>query len=363
MDRWLLSRLNTLIKTVDNSLENYQIPEAGKALQTFVDELSNWYVRRGRERFWKQTGDEDKTNAYMTLYTALETFIKLAAPMIPFMTDDIYQNLVRTVDPGAPESIHLCDYPVADESLIDKDLESYMDEVLNVVALGRAARNTSNIKNRQPLGKMFVGVPRILPEEYLEIIEEELNIKSVEFVDDSSSYVSYSFKPQLKTLGPKYGKLIGAIRNALQALDGSKAKNELDSNGALVLDIDGNEISLTADDLLIETVQKEGYMAESYNGVTVILDTTLTPELIEEGYVRELTSKIQDMRKKAGFEVTDTIKVYYCGNDRIAAIIEANKADIGRDVLATDMINSEGGSYSAQLDINGEKVTMGVQKN
>ncbi len=363
MDRWLLSRLNTLIKTVDNYLDTYQIPEAGKALQTFVDELSNWYVRRGRERFWKQTGDDDKVNAYMTLYTALETFIKLAAPMIPFITEDIYQNLVRTVDSSAPESIHLCDYPVADESMIDKDLENYMDEVLKVVALGRAARNTANIKNRQPLGKMFVGVPRVLPEEYLEIIEEELNIKNVEFVDDSSSYVSYSFKPQLKTLGPKYGKLIGAIRNALQSLDGSKAKAELDSSGAILINADGNEISLAAEDLLIETVQKEGYMAESDSGITVILDTNLTPELIEEGYVRELTSKIQDMRKKAGFEVTDTIKIYYDGNDKIAGILNANKDGIGKDVLATEMIAGTGGSYTAELDINGEKVTMGVEKN
>ena len=363
MDRWLLSRLNTLIKTVDGYLDTYQIPEAGKALQTFVDELSNWYVRRGRERFWKQTGDEDKINAYMTLYTALETFIKLAAPMIPFITEDIYQNLVRTVDKNAPESIHLCDYPQANEEYIDKDLENYMDEVLKVVALGRAARNTANIKNRQPLGKMYVGVPRLLPEEYLEIIEEELNIKSVEFVDDSSSYVSYSFKPQLKTLGPKYGKLIGAIRSALQSLDGSKAKADLDANGAIVLNIDGSEISLGTEDLLIETVQKEGFMAESDNGITVILDTNLTPGLIEEGFVRELTSKIQDMRKKAGFEVTDTIRIYYCGNDKIAGILTSNKEGISADVLATDMIAGEGGSYTAELDINGEKVTMGVEKN
>lgn len=363
MDKWLLSRLNTLIGTVDGYLSDYAIPEAARALQTFVDEMSNWYVRRGRERFWKQNSDEDKVNAYMTLYTALETVIKLAAPMIPFMTEDIYQNLVCSVNKDAPASIHLCDYPAADEKLIDKELEAYMDEVLNVVALGRAARNTSNIKNRQPLGKMYVGVPRELPEEYLEIVEDELNIKSVEFVNDSSSYVSYSFKPQLKTLGPKYGKLLGGIRNALQSLDGSEAKKELDSNGAIVLNIDGNEISLAPEDLLIETVQKEGYQAESDNGITVVLDTNLTDELIEEGFVREITSKIQDMRKKAGFEVMDTIKVYVSGNDKIAAILEANKADISDDVLATDIIAGEGGSYTAELDINGEKVTMGVNKN
>ncbi len=363
MDKWLLSRLNTLIGTVDGYLSDYAIPEAARALQTFVDEMSNWYVRRGRERFWKQNSDEDKINAYMTLYTALETVIKLAAPMIPFMTEDIYQNLVCSVNKDAPASIHLCDYPVADEKLIDKELEAYMDEVLNVVALGRAARNTSNIKNRQPLGKMYVGVPRELPEEYLEIVEDELNIKSVEFVNDSSSYVSYSFKPQLKTLGPKYGKLLGGIRNALQSLDGSEAKKNLDLNGAIVLNIDGNEISLAPEDLLIETVQKEGYQAESDNGITVVLDTNLTDELIEEGFVRELTSKIQDMRKKAGFEVMDTIKVYVSGNDKIAAILEANKAGISGDVLATDIIAGEGGSYTAELDINGEKVTMGVNKN
>ena len=363
MDKWLLSRLNTLIGTVDGYLSDYAIPEAARALQTFVDEMSNWYVRRGRERFWKQNSDEDKVNAYMTLYTALETVIKLAAPMIPFMTEDIYQNLVCSVNKDAPASIHLCDYPAADEKLIDKELEAYMDEVLNVVALGRAARNTSNIKNRQPLGKMYVGVPRELPEEYLEIVEDELNIKSVEFVNDSSSYVSYSFKPQLKTLGPKYGKLLGGIRNALQSLDGSEAKKDLDSNGAIVLNIDGNEISLAPEDLLIETVQKEGYQAESDNGITVVLDTNLTDELIEEGFVREITSKIQDMRKKAGFEVMDTIKVYVSGNDKIAAILEANKEGISGDVLATDIIAGEGGSYTAELDINGEKVTMGVIKN
>ncbi len=320
-------------------------------------------MRRGRERFWKQNSDSDKINAYMTLYTALETVIRLAAPMIPFMTEDIYQNLVRTVDKSAPESIHLCDYPVADTSLIDKDLEAYMDEVLGVVALGRAARNTANIKNRQPLGRMFVAVPRELPEEYLEIVEDELNIRSVEFVNDSSSYVSYQFKPQLKTLGPKYGKLLGAIRGALQNLDGSQAKKQLDTDGAITLDISGEKIALGKEDLLIETVQKEGFRAESENGVTVILDTSLTPELIAEGFVREVVSKIQDMRKKAGFEVTDTIKLYVSGNDKIKEIVETNSESIAHDVLATEVIYAAGGSYSAELDINGEKVTFGVEKN
>lgn len=363
MDRWLLSRLNTLITTVDSYLDSYAIPEAARALQTFVDEMSNWYVRRSRERFWKQNSDEDKINAYMTLYTALETVIKLAAPMIPFMTEEIYRNLVRSVNPDAPESVHLCDFPVADEKLVDKDLEIFMDEVLNIVTLGRAARNSSNIKNRQPLGKMFVGAPRELPEEYIEIIEDELNIKNIEFVNDSTSYVSYSFKPQLKTLGPKYGKLLGGIRNALAALDGSKAKSELDNNGAIVLNIEGNEISLGAEDLLIETVQKEGFQAESGNGFTVILDTNLTPELVEEGFVRELVSKIQDMRKKAGFEVMDTITIYCEGNDKIFEILTGNKESICTDVLATEIVNAKGGTYTAQVEINGENVNMGVSKN
>ncbi len=363
MDRWILSRLNTLIGTVDNYLDSYAIPEAARALQTFVDELSNWYVRRSRERFWKQNSDKDKINAYMTLYTALETVIKLAAPMIPFMTEEIYGNLVRSVNSSAPESVHLCDYPVADKKLIDSDLEMFMDEVLNIVTLGRAARNSSNIKNRQPLGKMFVGAPRELPEEYIEIIEDELNIKSVEFVNDSTSFVSYSFKPQLKTLGPKYGKLLGAIRNDLAVLDGSKAKSDLDKNGAIILNIEGKEISLGEEDLLIETVQKEGFQAESDNGFTVILDTNLTPELIEEGFVRELVSKIQDMRKKAGFEVMDTITIYCEGNDKIFDILTNNKESICTDVLATEIINAKGGSYTAQVDINGENVNMGVSKN
>ncbi|MBQ6466722.1 MAG: isoleucine--tRNA ligase [Clostridia bacterium] len=363
MDKWLMSRLNTLIETVDANLGSYAIPEAARALQDFVDELSNWYVRRGRERFWKQNSDEDKVNAYMTLYTALETVIKLAAPMIPFMTEDIYQNIVRSVNPSAPESIHLCDYPVSNPAYIDKDLEAYMDEVLNVVALGRAARNTANIKNRQPLGKMFVAVPRELPEEFLEIVEDELNIKKVEFVNDSSSYVSYAFKPQLKTLGPKYGKLIGAIRNALMSLDGTAAKRQLDTEGVIRINADGTDIELAAEDLLIETVQKAGFMAESDNGITVILDTNLTPELVEEGFVRELTSKIQDMRKKAGFEVMDTINVYLSGNEKIAQILEVNKASVSRDVLADNIYYTAGGSFSKELDLNGEAVTVGVEKN
>ena len=363
MDKWLLSRLNTLIDTVDGYLGDYAIPEAARALQSFVDDMSNWYVRRGRERFWAQGLEQDKINAYMTLYTALETVIKLAAPMIPFMAEDIYRNLVCSVNPSAPESVHLCDYPVSNPAFVDKELEASMDEVLNIVVLGRAARNSANIKNRQPLGKIFVTAPKALADEYREIIEDELNVKELEFVTDSSSYVSYSFKPQLKTLGPKYGKLLGAIREYLTSLDGSAAKQELDEKGTLTFTAGGTEISLAPEDLLIETVQREGFQAESGGGVTVVLDTNLTPELIEEGFVRELISKIQTMRKDAGFEVMDTIKIYVSGNDKIAAIFEANKASIAHDVLATDINAAQGGSYTKDWDINGEKVTLGVEKN
>ena len=363
MDKWLLSRLNTLIDTVDGYLGDYAIPEAARALQSFVDDMSNWYVRRGRERFWAQGLEQDKINAYMTLYTALETVIKLAAPMIPFMAEDIYRNLVCSVNPSAPESVHLCDYPVSNPAFVDKELEASMDEVLNIVVLGRAARNSANIKNRQPLGKIFVTAPKALADEYREIIEDELNVKELEFVTDSSSYVSYSFKPQLKTLGPKYGKLLGAIREYLASLDGSAAKQELDEKGTLTFTAGGTEISLAPEDLLIETVQREGFQAESGGGVTVVLDTNLTPELIEEGFVRELISKIQTMRKDAGFEVMDTIKIYVSGNDKIAAIFETNKASIAHDVLATAITAAQGGSYTKDWDINGEKVTLGVEKN
>ena len=363
MDKWLLSKLNSLINTVDGYLDSYAIPEAAKALQSFVDDMSNWYVRRGRERFWAQGLEQDKINAYMTLYTALVTVVKLAAPMIPFMAEDIYRNLVCSVDKNAPISVHLCDYPVSDAKLISADLEASMDEVLNIVVLGRAARNTANIKNRQPLGKIYATAAKELGKDFCEIIEDELNVKSLEFVTDSSGYVSYSFKPQLKTLGPKYGKLLGAIRNHLASLDGSAAKKELDEKGAISFTADGTEIALAVEDLLIETVQKEGYHAESGNGVTVVLDTNLTDELIEEGFVRELVSKIQTMRKDAGFEVMDTIKIYVSGNEKIETIFNKNADGIKKDVLATDIIISAGGSYAKDWDINGEKVAMGVEKN
>ncbi len=363
MDKWLLSKLNTLIDTVDGYLDSYSIPEAAKALQSFVDDMSNWYVRRGRERFWAQGLEQDKINAYMTLYTALVTVVKLAAPMIPFMSEDIYRNLVCNIDSTAPISVHLCDYPVSDAKLVDNDLEASMDEVLNIVVLGRAARNTANIKNKQPLGKIFVTATKTLDKDFCEIIEDELNVKELEFVSASSGYVSYSFKPQLKTLGPKYGKLLGAIRAELASLDGTAAMAELNEKGCITFTAGDTEISLAADDLLIETVQKEGFRAESGNGVTVVLDTNLTDELIEEGFVRELISKIQTMRKDAGFEVMDTIKIYVSGNDKIAGILNANSASIKNAVLATDIINTAGGSYDAEWNINGEKVTLGVEKN
>ena len=363
MDKWLLSRLNTLIDTVDGYLDSYAIPEAAKALQSFVDDMSNWYVRRGRERYWAQGLEQDKINAYMTLYTALVTVVKLAAPMIPFMAEDIYRNLVCNIDKDAPISVHLCDYPVSDSKLVDKELEAAMDEVLNIVVLGRAARNTANIKNRQPLGKIFVSASKVLGKEFCEIVEDELNVKALEFVTDSSGYVSYNFKPQLKTLGPKYGKLLGAIREQLASLDGSAAKSELDEKGAITIMAGDTEIALAAEDLLIETVQKEGFQAESGNGVTVVLDTNLTAELIEEGFVRELISKIQTMRKDAGFEVMDTIKIYVSGNEKIEAIFASNADTIKHDVLATEIIASAGGSFTKDWDINGEKVTMGVEKN
>ncbi|NMP37054.1 MAG: isoleucine--tRNA ligase [Clostridiales bacterium] len=362
MDKWLLSKLNSLITEVDKQLGSYCIPEAARALQGFVDDMSNWYVRRGRERYWAQGLAQDKINAYMTLYTALVTVAQLSAPMIPFMAEDIYRNLVCRVDAKAPVSVHLCDYPVSNPALVDSELEKNMDEVLNIVVLGRAARNGANIKNRQPLGKMFVNAEIRLSEKYVEIIEDELNVKAVEFVSDASQYISYSFKPQLKTVGPKYGKSLGGIKEYLAGVDGSQAKAQLDSEGALRFAVNGQDIELTAEDLLIDTVQKDGYFAVSDYGVTTVIDTTLTPELVEEGFVRELISKIQTMRKEAGFEVMDRIKIYVSGNDKISEIFAANSAEISTDVLADAIIAGEGNGYVKQWDINGEGVTLGVEK-
>ena len=363
MDKWLLSKLNSMVKSVDSNLENYKIPEACKALQEFVDDMSNWYVRRCRERYWKQGLEQDKINAYLTLYTALVTVAKAAAPMIPFMAEDIYQNLVRSVDATAEESVHLCSFPEVKEDQIDLELEKNMDEVLNVVGLGRAARNGSNMKNRQPLAKMYVNADIKLDGYFKDIIEDELNIKEVIFVDAADELSDYNFKPQLKTLGPKYGKNLGEIRTALSELDGSAAKKELDANGNIKLNISIGEIELTADDLLIEAVQKTGLFSVSDFGVTVAIDTTLTPELIEEGFVREIISKIQTMRKDADFNVTDHIVISVEGNDKIADIISRNKGEIFTAVVADDLTVGSVDGHTADWNINGEKVTFGVKVN
>ena len=362
MDKWLLSRLNTTVQAVDNDLANYKIPEAARALQEFVDEMSNWYVRRSRERFWAKGMEQDKINAYMTLYHALVTIAKTAAPMIPFMTEDIYQNLVRSVDKDAPESIHLCDFPTVNEAWIDKDLEADMKELLEIVVLGRACRNTANIKNRQPIGTMYVKAEKKMSEFYTEIIADELNVKEVKFADDVESFISYSFKPQLRTVGPKYGKLLGGIRQALTDINGTAAMNELRTNGVLKLDINGNNVELTEEDLLIETAQTEGYVSESDGETSVVLDTNLTPELIEEGFVREIISKIQTMRKEAGFEVMDKIVVYAHGNDKIQDVMKAHEDEIKSEVLADEMVLGETDGYVKEWNINKEAVTMGVKK-
>ena len=363
MDKWLLSKLNTLIGEVDTNLENYRLPETARALQTFVDDLSNWYVRRGRARYWAKGMEQDKINAYMTLYTALVTVSKLAAPMTPFMTEDIYRNLVCSVDASAPESIHLCSFPVADTSMIDKELEATMDEVLKIITLGRACRNTSNLKNRQPIGKMYVQAPADLADFYKEIIEDELNVKDVEFTQDASKFVSYTFKPQLRTVGPKYGKLLGKIRAALGEVNGQEAYAALKNGSPLTFDFDGSIVELAEEDLLIEMAQVPGFVAESDGPVTVALDTNLTPELIEEGFVREIISKIQTMRKDAGFEVTDHITFSYGTNEKIAALAAAHADEIMAETLC-DAVQAEADEsfYVKEWDINGEKATFGVKR-
>ena len=362
MDKWLLSRLNTTVQAVDNDLANYKIPEAARALQEFVDEMSNWYVRRSRERFWAKGMEQDKINAYMTLYTALVTVSKAAAPMIPFMTEEIYQNLVRSIDKDAPESIHLCDFPEVHEEQIDKELENNMEHVLDLVVMGRACRNASNIKNRQPIGKMFVKADFDLPEFYQEIVADELNVKNVKFTDDVRDFTSYSFKPQLKTVGPKYGKMLGGIKAALDHADGNSAMDEINETGALKLDVSGQEITLFKEDLLIDTAQIEGYVSENDNGITVVLDTNLTPELLEEGFVREIISKVQTMRKEADFEVMDRIKVTYNGSEKAEKIFAEHSDEIGGEVLADKVVKAEPAGYVKEWKINGEAVTIGVEK-
>ena len=362
MDKWLLSRLNSVIKSVDNDLANYKVTEPTKTLADFTDELSNWYVRRCRDRYWGSEMTDDKIAAYMTLYEALVTLCKLAAPMIPFMTEEIYQNLVRSVDKDAPESIHLCDYPVADENMIDPTLEYSMDEVLKVVILGRAARNAANIKNRQPIGQMYIGAPKALDDSYVSIITEELNVKNAEFTNDASAFLSYNIKPNLKTVGPKYGKLLGEIRNYLQQADGSALKRELDANGKIVLTLNGGTAELAEEDLLIETAQSGRYVSLTDGGITVALDTELTDALIEEGYVREVISKVQTMRKEAGFDVTDHITLYLDGNDKLRAIVDKNTAEIKDAVLCDLVVFGALEGYSKEWDINGENVTLAVKK-
>ena len=362
MDKWLLSRLESTVKAVDDNLENYRIPEAAKALQSFVDDMSNWYVRRSRERFWAKGMEQDKINAYMTLYTALVTVAKAAAPMIPFMTEDIYQNLVKSIDASAPESIHLCDFPEVHENWIDPKMEEDMADLLEIVVMGRAARNTANIKNRQPIGTMYVKSEFQLSEFYKEIIEDELNVKEVVFKDDIADFISYSFKPQMRTVGPKYGKLLNKIKTTLSELDGNKAMAELKSTGELKLDIDGQEIVLLEEDLLIDMAQMEGYVSESDHTITVVLDTNLTPELIEEGFVRELVSKIQTMRKEAGFEVMDKIRVYAKDNDKIVSIMKNHGDEIKSEVLAEEIVTGETKGYEKEWNINSEKVTMAVER-
>ena len=362
MDRWLLSKLNTMVEAVDTNLANYRIPEAARALSDFVDDMSNWYVRRSRERFWAKGMEQDKINAYMTLYTALVTVAKASAPMIPFMAEDIYRNLVCSIDASAPESVHLCDFPTVDSAAIDKELEKNMDAVLKIVVMGRACRNTANIKNRQPIGNMYVKAPFALPEFYTAIIADELNVKQVTFSEDVSSFTSYTFKPQLRTVGPKYGKFLGQIQKALAALDGNKAMAQLKSEGALTLSDISPDIVLTEDDLLITMTQAEGYVTEADNEVTVVLDTNLTPELIEEGFVRELISKIQTMRKEAGFEVMDKICVSYQADAEISAIFEKYGTQIQKEVMADKIVSDTLAGYQKEWNINGQQVTLGVEK-
>lgn len=362
MDKWLLSKLNSVVAEVDGDLENYRIPEAARALQDFVDDMSNWYVRRSRERFWAKGMEQDKINAYMTLYTALVTISKAAAPMIPFMTEDIYQNLVRSVDTAAPESIHLCDFPKADTALIDKKLEEDMETALRAVVMGRACRNTANIKNRQPISTMFVKTEHGLTDFYKDIIAEELNVKEVRFTEDVREFTSYIFKPQLKTVGPKYGKLLGSIQKTLASLDGNAAMDELRAQGALNFMAGDSKVVLAEEDLLIEMTQKEGYVTESDNRMTVVLDTNLTDKLVEEGFVLEVISKIQTMRKEADFEVTDRIRVSFAGNEKVADIALRNRETIAAKVLAETMTAGENFAVSKEWNVNGENVTISVER-
>ena len=362
MDKWLLSKLNSAIGGVDDNLSNYRIPEAARFIEEFVDDMSNWYVRRSRERFWAKGMEQDKINAYMTLYTALVTISKVAAPMIPFMTEEIYRNLVCSIDKNAPESIHLCDFPEVDASMIDKDLEDAMDEVLNIVVMGRACRNNANIKNRQPIGQMYVKADKTLDQFYVDIIADELNVKKVDFTDDVSSYTTYQFKPQLRTVGPKYGKYLKQIQSTLAELDGNKAMEEIRTKGSICLDTISTEVVLLEEDLLITMVQMDGYVTESDNSVTVVLDTNLSEELIEEGFERELISKIQTMRKEAGFEVMDHIAITFEADEKVTSIFEKYGDNIRSEVLAVSISAGNLSGYEKDWNINGEQVKLAVEK-
>ena len=362
MDKWILSKLHSAVKACDEYLGAYKITEATRVLEGFVDELSNWYVRRSRERFWVKDMPEDKVNAYLTLYTSLVTIAKASAPLIPFMTEDIYRNLVANLDKSAPVSIHLCDYPVADEEMIDKSLEENMDEVVEIVTLGRATRNAAKVKNRQPISKMYVKADNTPSESFIDVIRDELNVKSVEFTSSVSDFTTYTFKPQLRTVGPKYGKYLGGIKAALSSLDGNAAMAELEASGEISFEVSGDKITLTKEDLLIDMTKKEGFESLSDRGVTVVIDINLTDELIEEGNVREIISKIQTMRKDSGFEVMDNIKVAFFGNDTIIAIAERNKSEILSETLGTELLTSTTLKNSKEWNINGELVTISVEK-
>ncbi len=367
MDKWLLSRLNTAVGEVDRNLDRYRIPEAAKALQDFVEEMSNWYVRRSRERFWAKGMEQDKINAYMTLYTALLTICKAAAPMVPFITEEIYQSLVCSVDPAAPQSIHLCDFPQVQEAFLDKKLEEDMEEVLEAVVLGRACRNTVSIKNRQPVSRMYIKAAegkqsRTLGSYYTSIIEDELNVKEVVYTEDMRDYTSYTFKPQLRTLGPRYGKLLGGIQKKLAALDGNQAMDTLNQSGSLSFEVEGATVELGREDLLIDTAQKPGYVSQENGSMTVVLDTNLTEALIEEGYVYEIISKIQTMRKEAGFEVMDRIRVSVNGNGKLADVAFRNREAVCGKVLALELAREKKFSVSREWNINGERAVISMEK-
>ena len=362
MDKWCLSRLNTMVKTVDDYLANYKVTEASKILQTFVEELSNWYVRRCRARFWAKGMEQDKINAYMTLYTALVTFSKAAAPMVPFITESIYRNLVCSVDKTAPESVHLCDYPTADESMIDTELENNMEIVLEIVTLGRAARNETNLKNRQPLAKMFVKAPNTLTEYFVEIVEDELNVKKVEFKDNMEEFVKYNIKPNFRVLGKKVGKNMAEIKNLLTTIDAASSKAALDKTGELKLTLKSGEVvTLTGEDVEITMSQNEGFNCQRSGEVTIALSTTLSPELIEEGYVREIISKVQTMRRDNNFEVMDHIVLTASGNDKLIDIMKRNESEIKQIVLAESIEYDKSDDNAKEWNINGEVLNLSVR--